>query len=109
VGLIRGNLVTGPLIYPLALLPGLAGLAFLYGYFRFINEMDELARKIQIEATMIAVAAMLTFTLTWGLMEMFIDDMVRIPMFWVFPFYFGVQGVASGFLSRRYGVACETL
>lgn len=106
VKLLKNNIVTGPLIYPIALLPGLAALVFLYGYFRFIWETDELQRKIQIEATLVGVAAILTFTLTWGIMEMFLPDLPRIPMFWIFPLYFVIQGFAAWRLSKKYGTGC---
>lgn len=109
VKLIKGGIVSGPLLYVTGLLPGLAALIFLYGYFRYIFETDELQRKVQIEATLVGTGAVLTFTLTWGLMEMFVNEMPHIPMFWIFPFYFVVQGVASAFLSRKYGSACRVI
>ena len=109
VNLLKNDVVTGPLVYPIALLPGLAALVFLYGYFRFIREMDELQRKVQIEATMVGVATILTFTLTWGLMEMFLPELPRVPMFWIFPLYFIVQGFAGWRLSKKYGAACKLI
>lgn len=106
VKLLKNKSVTGLLIYPIALLPGLAALVFLYGYFRFIREMDEFQRKVQIDATLIGVAAILTFTLTWGIMEMFLPDLPRVPVFWVFPLYFLIQGLAGWRLSKKYGTGC---
>jgi len=60
-------------------------------------------RRVQTEATIVGVAAVLSLTLTWGLLEMFVITLPRIPLFYVFPFYFVVQGLASWRLSRKYG------
>lgn len=100
---LKAEVVSGPTIYAIAILPGLAALVFLYAYFRFINETDEVARRVQLEATLVAVAAILAFTLTWGLLELIVDTMVRIPMFCIFPAYFLVQGLAAWRFNRKYG------
>lgn len=100
---LKAEVVSGPAIYAVAILPGLAALVFLYAYFRFINETDEVARRVQLEATLVAVAAILAFTLTWGLLELIVDTMVRIPMFYIFPAYFLVQGLAAWRFNRKYG------
>jgi len=103
VRLIKGEIVSGYLIYAIAILPAIAALVFLYGYFRYLRETDELLRRVQTEATIVGVAAVLSLTLTWGLLEMFVITLPRIPLFYVFPFYFVVQGLASWRLSRKYG------
>lgn len=101
--LITGEHVSGLGLYITALLPAISALAFLYGYFRFIGEMDELARRVQTEAAMVGVATILALTLTWGLLEMFIETLPKLPLFYVCPVYFLVQGVASWRLSKKYG------
>ena len=67
--LIKGEFVNGPLMFIVALLPVIAALGFLYGWFRFIQETDELARRVQTEAIMVGVAAILTLTLTLSLIH----------------------------------------
>ena len=101
--LIKGEFVNGPLMFIVALLPVIAALGFLYGWFRFIQETDELARRVQTEAIMVGVAAILTLTLTWGILEMFIVTLPRLPVFWVFPIFMVTQGLASWRLSKKYG------
>ena len=103
VRLIKGEIVTGPLMYIAALLPALAALAFLYGWFRYIREMDELQRRVQVEACMAGLAVILALTLTWGILEMFILTLPRVPMFYIFPLYFAAQGLATWRLSKKYG------
>lgn len=103
VWLIRGELVSGFMMFAVALLPAIAALGFLYGWFRFIRETDELQRRVQTEAIIIGVAAILTLTLTWGILEMFIDTLPRLPVFWVFPIFICVQGLASRHFSKKYG------
>ena len=103
VRLIKGEFVSGPLMYIVALLPAAAALGFLFGWFRFIQETDELARRVQTEAILFGVAAVLTLSLTWGILEMFIVTLPRLPVFWVFPVFMMVQGLASWRLSKKYG------
>jgi len=103
VWLIRGKVVTGPMMFVVAALPAVAALGFLYGWFRFIRETDELQRRVQTEAIMAGVAAILTLTLTWGILEMFIDTLPKLPIFWVFPIFMIVQGLAVSRLSKKYG------
>jgi len=45
----------------------------------------------------------LTLTLTWGILEMFILELPRLPVFWVFPIFMLAQGLASWRLSKKYG------
>ncbi len=103
VRLIRGELVTGAVMYLVAFLPALAALGFLFSWFRFIRETDELARRVQTEAIMFGVGVVLTLSLTWGLLEMFIDTLPRLPVFWVFPIFMIGQGLAGHRLSKKYG------
>ena len=101
--LIKNEIVGGAPKYVLAFLPGLAALAFLYGWFRFIRETDELARRVQTEASMVGLAVILSLSLGWGILEMFIETLPRLPLFYVFPLYFAAQGLASWRLSKKYG------
>jgi len=69
VRLIKSETVTGMVVFSVAILPGLAALCFLYGFFRFIKETDEVLRRIQTDAILVGVGAILTLTLTWGILE----------------------------------------
>lgn len=103
VSLIKAELVSGPMVFVMAILPGLAALSFLYAWFRYIREADELQRRVQTEAIMTAVAAVLSLTLTWGILEMLIETLPKLPLFWVFPIFMIVQGLAVWRLSKKYG------
>lgn len=101
--LIKNEHVSGPLLYAVAILPALAALAFLFGYFRFMRESDEFVQRVQVEATMYGVAAILTICLSWGILEMLIETLPKLPIFWIIPIYFAAQGLASWRLSKKYG------
>jgi len=103
VHLIKTEIVTGVAVFPVAILPGVAALCFLYGFFRFIKETDEVLRRVQTDAIMIGVGAILALTLTWGILELLIKDLPRLPVFYIFPIFFIVQGLASRRLSKKYG------
>ena len=100
--LIGEEIVSGATVYAVALLPAAAALMFLYGYFRFISETDELSRRVVTEAIMVGAAGILALSLTWGILEMFVDTLPRLPLVYVVPIFFAIQGVASWRLSKKY-------
>jgi len=103
VRLIKSETVTGMVVFSVAILPGLAALCFLYGFFRFIKETDEVLRRIQTDAILVGVGAILTLTLTWGILELLIETLPRLSIFYIFPIFFMVQGLASWRFSKKYG------
>ena len=70
--LIASDLVVGPLIWVLALIPGLAMLGIFYGYGMLIVEQkDEFIRMLIIRQGVIATGIALAFATVWGFMEEF--------------------------------------
>ncbi len=100
--LVEQEIVSGAMVYLVALLPAAAALVFLFAYFRFIGEMDELARRVMTEAIVAGAAGILALSLTWGILEMFVDTLPRLPLVYVVPIFFAIQGVASWRLSKKY-------
>ena len=86
---------------PLALLPMLPLLFAFRAYLIYFRAMDELQRRIQSEALLIAMALVGFGTLAYGFLEGF-ADLPPLPVIYVFPAMVMVWGVATSCVARRY-------
>ena len=96
---------TTPLTFTVAMLPGIAIIYMLWGMWRYINDVDEVGRFFITRALLIALFGTLAISGVWGLAELFLEDLPRIPVFWVFPITMGLFGLASSFGPAR-GMNC---
>lgn len=97
--LIEGRLVSGPLVWALALLPGLAVAGMFYAMGMLIVEQtDEFLRMLLVRQNLIAVAFALSVASVWGFLEMFglvgHVDAYLIVVLWA-------VGLALGALANR--------
>ena len=85
---------------PLALLPVIPPLFGLRAFLRFLRQMDELQRRIQLEAIGFSFGATLVIAITIGFLE---NAGVPRPS-WVFvtPLMIALWGVGAGLAARRY-------
>ncbi|MET1412615.1 hypothetical protein ABVF61_10125 [Roseibium sp. HPY-6] len=90
-------------LYGLTLVPiGAIFLAF-WAQWRFAMELDEFLRLIQIKGTLIGVACIMIIASGWGQLER-LADAPRLPVFWLLPIFWAIQGLATTFISKREGV-----
>lgn len=85
----------------LALLPIVPALFALREFIIFLGAMDEVQRRIQHEAILIAAGVVGFGTFTLG----FLDAVVDVPEFsltWILPAIIAVWGVSIPLVSRRY-------
>jgi hypothetical protein len=68
---------------------------------RFAKTFDELQRKKQMEATLIAFILVGMGTFTYGFLEMI--GFPRLPIIWAFPLLYMTQGLAMIYVTRKYG------
>lgn len=108
VYLIKNEIVAWPIPYFVALIPGLAAMVFMWAHFRFIRETDEFHRKVQTEAMMWGIGALLSVAMTWGMMSMF-TDFPELPFFYAIPIFYAAYGVAAALLGRKYKTSCAIL
>jgi hypothetical protein len=90
-----------PWRYALAVAPVVPAFFALLGFIRFLGRMDELQRRIQLEAIGFSFAATSMLTFTYG----FLED-VGFPSLsygWILPLMVMLWGLGLGFASRRYG------
>ncbi len=67
----------------------------------FAKSFDELQRKKQMEATLIAFVFVGMGTFTYGFLEMI--GFPRLPIIWIFPMLYATQGLAMVYVTRKYG------
>lgn len=84
-----------------ALVPGLFVLLMLRAVWRYMREMDEVARFDHTRAMMVALFLILSVAGGWGLVELFNESLPRLPVFWVFPGFFFAYGLISCFVFGR--------
>lgn len=89
-----------PLRYGVAVLPAIPILFGMFAYIRYVQHIDELRRRIQLEALAfsVGVTGLLTFAL--GLLENVGGP--RISLVWVFPALVFFWGIGSFLANRRY-------
>ena len=90
-----------PVRIGLALLPVVPTLFALREFMILLHIVDEVQRRIQLEAILIAAAVVGFGSFAWGFVEGAID-VPRISLIWVLPALAAVWGAALPFVRRRY-------
>jgi len=93
--LYRGGLVTGPLMWGIAVLPALPILGIIWAMGRFlVEEDDEYQRARFVRRALIATGFMLTIATVWGFLEQFklVPD---VPSYWAFILWCMGLGVGA--------------
>lgn len=80
-------------------------LGWMWGLWRYVNEIDEFLRAIQIKAIMYGLAIVMGVSTGWGLLE-FYAEVPRLPIFYVVPMFGGAYGIAHIIISKREGGVC---
>ena len=96
-----GDSVTG-LHVALMSVPVIGLLVMVAAMWRYFGAVDEVLRAGYSQALLVAAFAVLAISGAWGLMELMSESVPRLPVFFVFPIFMGVFGMASG-LRRRLG------
>ena len=76
-----------------------AGLA-LFAYLRFLSRMDELGRRIQLEALAFGFGAAGMLTFAYGFLENV--GFPQLSYVWVFPLMVALWGIGGAIASYRY-------
>ncbi len=91
----------------LVMVPIVAFLTPLWAQWRYLNELDEYLRSLEMRAIFVGLAAILVLASSWGYAELYIDG-PRLQMYWLNPVYWIVYSIASTMLNYREGQkACK--
>jgi len=83
-----------------ALVPLVPAVFALMAYLRFLTRMDELGRRIQLEALAFGFGAAGMLTFAYGFLEN--AGFPRISYTWVFPLMIVLWGIGGAVATRRY-------
>ncbi|MBU1175845.1 MAG: hypothetical protein KKH72_10635 [Alphaproteobacteria bacterium] len=89
-----------PAILAFAILPVGSQIALFVAHLRFIGEVDEYLRSIQIKAVLFALAVILIIATGWGYLEAY-ASVPRLHILWLNPIYWVSYAVAAMTLSLR--------
>jgi hypothetical protein len=89
------------LVIVLALASFAPALLMLRAYLVYSRSMDELQRRIQSEALIVAAAFVVFGSFAYGFLEEW-ADFPHVPLIWVFPVFSFVFGIAHRIIGRRY-------
>lgn len=84
----------------LAVVPMVALLSMFWLHWRFVREIDEFLRQIQIKALLSASAAAMAIASGWGYLENYVDA-PALPIFYLNPIFWLAYGIAVGIFTRR--------
>ncbi len=93
--LVGNHIVTGPLAYLLALLPGLSIVAVFWAIGRLmVEEKDEYIRLLFVRQSLVATGFTLSVSTMWGFLENF-DLVPHVDAFYIAVLWFGGLGLGS--------------
>jgi hypothetical protein len=92
--------VDQPVKTVVALVPLIPAGFALMAYLRFVSRMDELGRRIQLEALAFGFGAAGMLTFAYGFLEN--AGFPQLSYTWVFPLMIALWGVGGAIASRRY-------
>ena len=91
-------------LYGLAIIPIAAMLSLFWAHWRFINEVDEFLRSIQIKAVIFGTACVMVIATGWGTLEM-LADAPKLQVFWLMPIFWVSHSAAVVVVTKREGGA----
>ena len=94
------NLGESPLRFPAAILPLFPIVLGLIAFLRFFGELDELQKRIQLDALAFSFVTTGLLTFSYGLLEN--AGLPQIPFTAVFPLMIALWGLGSVIASWRY-------
>lgn len=93
------------LTFIIALMPAVFVFLFMWAGARYIMELDEFMRSLQIRAIMWGLTLTTAITTAWGLLE-FYTPVPRLPIFYVLPGFYLLYGLASVIVHKRHNAGC---
>jgi len=98
---------TAPIVAAvLTLIPAFFVMLMLRAVWIYVHRVDEAQRFFLVKSMMIGLFAVLAVSGSWGLIEMMSNDLPKLPIFWMFPLFFGVFGLSTCFGPGR-GMGCK--
>ena len=89
-------------LYAAAIVPIAALLGMFWAHWRYMNEIDEFLRSIQVKAAFAGLVIVLTIASGWGYLELY-AEVTPLPIYWLNPLYWVAYSIASVTITMRSG------
>ena len=100
---IDDNLIIQPAaLYGLTIVPIMALISTFWAHWRFLTEVDEFLREIQLKALLIGLVCVMVIATTWGYLEAYANA-PDLKLFWINPIFWVSYAIAGGIISLREG------
>lgn len=90
-------------LYGLAFIPVLAIICAFWAHWRFVIEVDEFLRLIQVKAILFGIACVMAVASGWGTLEM-LADVPKLQVFWLLPLFWISYSGAAAYISKKEGM-----
>lgn len=107
-GIIDNSANLSYLTYILALIPAVFVFIWVWSHARYVLELDEFVRFLQVKSLLAGWVMLMVITTAWGFLEIFAQA-PAIPIFYVLPGFYLCYGVAAFIIGRRNNAGCEML
>ena len=87
-------------LYGLAIIPIIAIFSAFWAHWRFVNEIDEFLRTIQVKAVIFGIACVMAIASGWGTLELLADAPI-LKVFWLLPIFWVSYSAAAVVLTKR--------
>lgn len=94
--------------YSLALVPALFVFVWVWSHARYVLEVDEFVRFLQVKSLLAGWVMLMVLTTAWGFLEIFAEA-PTVPIFYVLPGFYLCYGIASIIIGRKHNAGCEML
>lgn len=92
--------LSGAVLVSLTVVPILALLSMFWIHWRFLNEIDEYLREIQIKSLLFGAAIVMAIATAWGYLEAYVNA-PALPIFWLNPIFWMAYGAGAGYFTMR--------
>jgi len=89
-------------LYAVAIVPIAALLGMFWAHWRYMREIDEFLRSIQVKAAFAGLVIVLTIASGWGYLE-FYAEVAPLSIYWLNPLYWIVYSIAAVIFTLRSG------
>lgn len=90
------------ILYGVVAIPIIAALSMFWAHWRYINDVDEFLRMIQIKAMFFALATVMSIATGWGILEAYIG-VPRLEILWLNPIFWASYGLSAALITKREG------
>lgn len=94
--------VPSAVLYAAALLPIVVLVGAFWAHWRYMKEIDEFLRSIQVKAAFVAFTIVLAIATGWGYLELY-AELPTLSMYWLNPLYWVAYAVAAVVFTLRSG------